>query len=274
MSDPSVLPPFISTIPDDKKEKRGWKIILETRSEAGVVSEHELTSAVGLRIVHEKMGLVLSYGQTSLGYDGLAFHEPNGGGTVIVPYVFWHGELRVGRIIQKRPLQDREKPISNLPRGFASPNEKPFAAAKREAAEETGIREDALTLFPLMGDPINPNNAFFDTAGPGEGVKFFGLEIPESLCYADVMEDTYFTVRVRKEALASNPESKAARLAEQIIGEMTFSGIDGALQSTDGFTVMGAARLALHLKVYLKLYGSVMGHKPKPPTVPYAGTRD
>lgn len=248
MSDPSVLPPFISTIPDDKKEKRGWKIILETRSEAGVVSEHELTSAVGLRIVHEKMGLVLSYGQTSLGYDGLAFHEPGGGGTVILPYAFHNGRLYVGTVAQKRPLQDREFPVENIPRGFAAPGEKPFAAAAREAGEELGIREGQLTLYPLPGNPVNPNSTFFDTAGKGEGVKFYGLEVPTDALESKI-ENEQGVLQFRASVLMPNAQSKAAKMAEQIIGQASFMPAEQALLVADGFTVIGVARLLAHLKM-------------------------
>lgn len=241
------VPPFLTPIPADKMEKRGWKTIMETRSESGVITEHELTQAVGLSIRHEKMGLELRYGQTSLGYDGLAFHEPGGGGTVIVPYAFFEGQLVVGVLQQKRPLQDREFPVRNIPRGFAAPNEKPFITAQREAGEELEFREDQLMLHSLPGDPINPNSTFFDTAGAGEGVKFYGLEIPTS-AIEDKIENEQGILTFRAGVLAPNTESRAAKVAEQILSNAYFIPAKSALLLADNFTVGGVARLLVFLE--------------------------
>ncbi len=253
MSDPSAVPPSITPIPADKMEKRGWKAFLETRSESGVITEHELREAAGLRLVQEKLGLELRYGLTPGGYDAWAFHEPGGGGAVIVPFAFMGNHVLVGLVEQKRPLQDRERPILNLPRGMAAAGERPFVTAFRETEEEMGMEESALTLTQLPGKHVNPNSTFFDTAGPEEGVKFFALPIPKPMLEkadagsAGPLAGTAQTYELKKEYLRQDPASRNARAAEQILGAR-FVPATQALLLADGFTVIGVARLLAWLE--------------------------
>lgn len=162
---------ILKQVPDTSKA--GWDVKVDHDSEGKVtkVSAHQ-----------GRMGVDVGYGQGPQGYDQWAIREPNGGGSVTVPYVVIDGELYVGAISQLRPFAGRK--ITEASRGFSLPNELHIDTAKREFGEETGAHESLSSrIHVLEGRPVNPNNTFY-IASPtkGEGVRIFGLPIkPEEV---------------------------------------------------------------------------------------------
>lgn len=176
----------------------------------------------------------LSYGLTAAGYDGWTFHEPGGGGAVIVPFVRGERGVLVGLIEQSRPHQGGR--VLQVPRGFIDPGESHAEAARRELLEEMGIGGNA-TLAELPGEPANPNSTFFETAAPGEGVRFFGLEVPRASVVGGPARMTFAAGVVD-----ASRRARRQRLAEQI-GVAVFLPWREASRLGDMFTVAGVARL-------------------------------
>lgn len=149
---------------------RGWQVLINGQPYDGKVET--------LQVTNSRYGL-LTYGKNPAGmYDSWAFHEIGGGGAVIVPFILIQGEIWIG-VVQQIRLFQSGTPVLNVPRGFLDPNEKHFEAAVRETEEETGFSQGS-RVFQLPGEPLNPNSAFFETWGDGEGVKFFAVEILQS----------------------------------------------------------------------------------------------
>lgn len=153
-------------VPDTSKA--GLNVDVERNSEGKVtqVSAHQ-----------GRMGVDVGYGQGPDGYDQWAIREPNGGGSVTVPYVVIDGELYVGAISQFRRFTGRK--ITEVSRGFSLPDETHDETSSRELGEETGAHESLSSRrYPLDGKNVNPNSTFF-IANPnkGEGVKFFALQM-------------------------------------------------------------------------------------------------
>lgn len=150
---------LIQDISDEAQAKRGW--IVEVNGEV-------VLQVRRVRLSHPKFG-ELNYGLTPPGYDGWSFHELGGGGAVTLPWSVIHKQIYVGLVRQNRHNQGGE--VWNAPRGFLDPGEKHFEAASRELAEETGLSAEG-RIDDLMGSPMNPNSAFFETASSDEGVRF------------------------------------------------------------------------------------------------------
>jgi ADP-ribose pyrophosphatase YjhB (NUDIX family) len=157
-----------NTRPLQAGDKRGWTVKIDgAEIKPNIV---EIESHFGKFVL----------GMTASGYHGWTFHEPNGGGSIIVPFVFLQGKLFIGVIYQKRPHQNIKDETRNVPRGFSLPDEKHSSTAKREFEEETGYMPPR--IHHLDGEGGNPNNAFFETWGPGEGIKTWAVEFsPEEL---------------------------------------------------------------------------------------------
>lgn len=132
----------------------------------------------------EKITITSKFGEFTYGlrpekYDGLAFHEQNGGGVIFLPYYFDSNRiLHVGLIFESRPNMG-EKPQLCAIGGFREPGESPEKSQARETLEETGLDSQAAVLLP--GLPLNPNRTLF-IADPerGEGINVFALEISEN----------------------------------------------------------------------------------------------
>jgi ADP-ribose pyrophosphatase YjhB (NUDIX family) len=215
---------LITPIPADKQDKRGWSVSLNG---APIPQVTELT------ISNPKFGVV-AYGLTSPGYDGWSFHEIGGGGSVIVPYASIEKQLYIGVLEQARHNQGGK--ILNVPRGFLDPGESHFEAAKREFTEEVGVNAP-VNVVSLPGEPMNPNSAFFETPEPEEGVKCFSVHF-----HSAQLEKSETGYRFRDGVVKPNAESKAAKLAEQILG-CRFIPYAKALQLGDMFTVAAVGRL-------------------------------
>lgn len=192
-----------------------------------------------ISIDHPKLG-TLSYGETPAGYDGWAFHEEGGGGAVTLPFSFVGGALWVGLVHQRRHNQGGD--VWNAPRGFLDPGERHADAAARELAEETGFAVDAGRVLGLPGAKGNPNSAFFETWGEGEGIGFFALEVsPDDL----TPDGEGFTFRAERVAAAQHSGGSAA--AEMIWRARFFPWAEAAGVG-DLLTNAAVARLLAWLK--------------------------
>jgi ADP-ribose pyrophosphatase YjhB (NUDIX family) len=221
---------LITNIPDEKQAKRGWTV---------KVNDVPLERVTKIELHNPNFG-TLAYGQTVPGYDGWSFHELGGGGAVVLPYACIDQQWYVGLVEQNRHNQGGK--VLNAPRGFLNPGESHFKAASRELAEEMSLR-GAPELLPGQG--VNPNSAFFETAQPGEGVKFYAMKVS-----ASALEQVDGVWRFKKGALAAeSADTKAQKVAEQILGAC-FVPLKDATSVGDMFTVAGVGRLitALLLK--------------------------
>lgn len=218
---------LVEDIRPDKQGERGWRLTVN----GGTISDVK-----HFCLANPQFGRI-EYGAAPGGaYDTWAFHEIGGGGSVTLPYALLEDDLYVGVVEQNRPNQGGK--VFNVPRGFLASGESHFRAAEREFAEEVGLVEP-FTVEELPGLPGNPNSAFFDTRGDGEGVKFFGVRIPGT-CLESVSEARRY--RLRKGMVSTDPASKAARVAEQILDTVFMPWIE-VVQLSDMFSVAGAARL-------------------------------
>lgn len=130
------------------------------------------------RLHQSRMGVTLYYGKHPGGnYDGPWIQEPGGGGVNTLPYAVdpVTGKTYIGLLSQNRPLQDEEKPVLGVPRGFVGPDETHDEAASREYREETGDVSEPVRVR-LEGDGVNPNNAFFDSRAGG--IQFYAIQVP------------------------------------------------------------------------------------------------
>lgn len=213
---------LIAPIPLDKQDKRGWSVTLN--------GEH-VPQVQSLCISNPKFGAV-NYGNTPPGYDGWSFHEIGGGGSVIVPYASINKELWIGVLEQARHNQGGK--VLNVPRGFIDPGESHFEAAHREFVEETGADPGSARVTPLPGESMNPNSAFFETPGEGEGVKCFAVQF-----HSRQLEPSDGSYVFRKGVIKA---TRAKTAAEQILG-CRFIPYAKALQLGDMFTVAAVGRL-------------------------------
>jgi 8-oxo-dGTP pyrophosphatase MutT (NUDIX family) len=214
---------LITDIP--KGQKRGWIVS---------VNDEVIEDVRSLRIEspHGKW----YYGMTPGGWDGVAVHEPGGGGSVSVPFAMVKGQLWLGMVEQVRPYQGG--PVLNLPRGYMDPGKNHFETVVQELEEEARLSASDVTIIPLPGAPCNPNSAVFVTTGSDEGVHFYAVEISERLLEFD---EESGEPRLRPDVLM--PKTKQA---EQIC-QSRFVPWSQAMESSDMFTVAGAGRLRAYL---------------------------
>lgn len=145
--------------------KPGWRLLVD--GEPVEVNKMAV-------LINDRLG-TLTYGKSPSGeYDQWAFHEAGGGGSAIVPYSIVDNQLFIGVVTQGRPLQS-DRLVANVPRGFMDPGKSHFQAASSELAEEMGLD---IPVIDLGGEGGNPNNAFFETWGENEGVKFWAVKVP------------------------------------------------------------------------------------------------
>lgn len=165
----------ISTIPEDRE--CGWTVLIDG----------EPTRVGKLEIVHEQYG-TLSYGMRPEGYDGWAFAENGGGGSISIPFARSpEGELLVGFILEPRLNMGGKRWCAIG--GFKEPGESPLSAAIRESFEEVGY-DFSDRIVQLEGAPGNFNR-LFSVSDPkqDQGVHAFGAKIPFALL--EKYEDGY-----------------------------------------------------------------------------------
>ena len=222
------LETLIKPIPAGKN--RGWQVLLNGKEVKDVQSVQ----------IKSKYGL-LSYGLTPGGYDGWSFHEAGGGGSVTVPYLYTGDkQLFIGLYEEERPNQGGR--VLNVPRGFIDPGETHFQCAARELTEEFGsIMDVAKRVFKLPGLPTNPNSAFFETWGSGEGVHFHAIQILED----EVVVGTAGIFLKMKAQLGTDAAThiKASSKIANAIACSQFIPWREAVALGDAFTQCGIARL-------------------------------
>lgn len=162
----SELTKNVTPLTEEEQAKRGWKLTVNGTEVPGVSSA---------KLTQEKMNIVVEYGKTPEGYDGITIEEAGGGGSVIIPSVVIDGQLYIGVVEENRPKAGGKQ--FNVPRGFLDPGETHFAAAKRELAEESGYTPMEDRIQDIGGEPMNPNSTFFVTKGSDKGVKPFAVQV-------------------------------------------------------------------------------------------------
>lgn len=226
---------ILGPVPDISKT--GWENSITTVNDVKKPLE-----ATFFRSKHAKLGVEVTYGQGSEGYDQWNIKEPNGGGSVIIPYLYINGELYVGANRQNRTKSGGL--VTEVPRGFSLPYETNIETAKREFEEETGVARPLVErVEPLGGKPINPNSTFFQAnARKKEGVKFFGVRIePNEVEIRRSSQDPKrrvyrFTPELQEEIKEVNEKIKPEGIR--------FFHASLLSQTSDGFTLQAIARLA------------------------------
>lgn len=222
---------FLGALPEGRTP--GWKLLVN-----------------GKELMAEVVELVSKFGVFRWGFNGAydtwGFEEPGGGGSVLVPYFRDEkGLLWVGVVKQPRPYQAAE-PVFNLPRGFLDPGQSHFQAAVNEGTEELGLQESQ-RVFLLDGEPGNPNNTFFVTAGTtpeGElnGIRFWGVRFSLS----EVEQDGE-VFRFREGVVAATTKD-----AERIMGSLfipwTKAARVGCMMSNTGVVRLVAMQALGNLK--------------------------
>jgi myo-inositol-1(or 4)-monophosphatase len=216
---------------------KGWKVT----SQETPASQPAAVQSSYLELKHEGMGVKVKYGIGPEGYDRIVIREKNGGGSVIIPYLYINGELYVGANRAGRSATGGL--VTEVPRGFSLPKESHEETAKREFQEETGVKESlANRIHDLGGKPVNPNSTYFvANARQREGVKLFGLEVhPDEVEVrrdsADPKRRIYkFTPELQGEIKEKNEKIKAEGIR--------FVHVDLLRNTNDGFTHMAMARL-------------------------------
>ena len=127
--------------------------------------------------------------------------------------------------------------------GFVDHGEAHHQAARREFAEETGLKATALTVTPLEGEPANPNSAFFETMGADEGVHFYGVELDQQ-----DLELRNGDLVVRDTLLERAPRATSERFAEMISG-LHFIHWTKAARLQDMLTNAAVSRLQGYLRL-------------------------
>lgn len=215
-------------ISEEKQASRGWTIALNGERVGRVTS---------LTMEQEKMNIKITYGVRPEGYDAPIIKEAGGGGSVIVPFVKVNGEIFVGLVEENRGTCGGM--VLNIPRGFLQPGETHFQTAKREIEEETGYQKVEKNLYPLEGNLMNPNSAFFVTDTPDKGVKAFKLPVESSevkiLTDSEKPEDRIYEF---------NPEviKPVSKIGERVL-QSKFCHWRKALEVQDMFSVAAVGRL-------------------------------
>lgn len=153
---------LVSPVPVGKQ--RGWTVEID-----GVPS-----NAAHIRLSNPKVG-VLEYGLRPEGFDGWAFAENGGGGSISIPFTRDEDDnVLIGVIIEDRKNMGGKQPCAIG--GFVDPGESHMDAALREQLEEADLIAE---VSPLKGLPGNSNRLLF-VADPtaDQGVHPFGVEIP------------------------------------------------------------------------------------------------
>jgi 8-oxo-dGTP pyrophosphatase MutT (NUDIX family) len=235
--------------PIPRAHRRGWRLRV-WNDEQG--EWQEMAPAL-LEAVHDRIGVVLSYGMGAQpeDFDRFVLRQPGGGGVVVVPYLETADGVYVGLIEEVRRLAGG--PMWLLPRGVGDDGESAREAGRREFTEETGLPSSlGNRLHELPGKPMNPDPAFFE-ANPrrGEGVRFFGL--PFRLEEVSIRRDTKVASRriytlvplVPSTSGRSNQADDALSIRSR---GLTFVHIDMLCHVSDSFTQIGAFRLELALR--------------------------
>ncbi len=227
-----VNPELIRPILPEEQQQRGWQLTLDGK----VVPD---VSHLTLR--NARMGLEVHYGKRE-GYDGVLIHEPGGAGSVPIPFVIWKRQLWIGLVKELR--KNMGGMVLDAPGGFLDPGETHFGTAKREFEEEVGVAQMQI-LITALGEPANPNRAWFDTSREEEGAHFYPIEFQSRHVERGVPEPEDEVPFLRfKEGVIKPVEG--ARAAEKIYG-CRFYRWTVAAQKSDLFANAMFSRLLVYL---------------------------
>jgi hypothetical protein len=211
---------------------RGWQwqvnaIPVEDLLQAHAsVHQHAAQSLQWITATNAQVGITYTYGLhpnalPSGPYDGMWKREYGGGGSVVAAYVE-EPETRqifVGMLWQRRALHMANGPVLAVPRGFAAVEEQKAPSfhfspdelkrihqqtALMELTEEMVEGQFRLEMLEQLGPPVNMNNADVDTAGEGEGVYFYRIELPWS--YVEAISPGVLVLKTGREATHSMQE--------------------------------------------------------------------
>lgn len=178
----------------------------------------------------------LTYGVRPEGYDGWAFAQEGGGGSVTIPYTRTPGgTLLVGLIFEDRPNLGGKQWCAIG--GFKDPGETHADAGLREFFEEVGVDPNEFAPRPLAGMPAVPDRLFWQ-ADPdeGEGNHFYAVRIPFELLQQYTDGNYGFSENVPLEARKT--------IIAKGEGCVRFMPVNTAIQKTpDCIAGMGIARL-------------------------------
>lgn len=194
----------------------------------------------GARFFNPKREIEWRLGRRSDGYVGVIGHEAGGGGTVIIPFAFYRGQLWIGLLTQERKTQGGN--VLNVPRGYLDPKKTHFQNALEEMQEETGVSVGESRIIDLSScaKPANPNSANYDTSRESEGVRFYAVEFDsEELGIGEVVEDRIFSLCFKPEIIKPVSGDKDA---ERIFG-CRFYSWQTAVAVSDMFTNAALIRL-------------------------------
>lgn len=216
----------------EAQTKRGWKLEIN-----GVEHKEPIET---VKLFNGKMGVEVLYGQRPEGYDGFVLKEPGGGGAVTIPYYIHDGNIYIGVVEEARPTctDGSTEKVLNVPRGFLTPGETHFEAAKRELAEEAGYEPIEKRIVQLEGKPQNPNSTFFVT-GKDKGVKMYGVKLQDSEISIARDSDNPTKREFKFDKAIIKPISKMG----ERIGASKFIHWTEAVSQIDMFTVAGVARI-------------------------------
>lgn len=242
-----VNPEIIRPLTAEEEKKRGWRVEL-TIGDGNISDITALTS--GLRLYNEKMGIEIRYGMRAEGYDGILFHEPSGGGSVLIPYVIHEGELYIGLVEERRKNMGGN--VLDAPGGFIDPGETPFETATREFEEETGATADKNKVIDLNEyyEPANSNRAIVDTSRKGEGAHFYAIEFTKEQVELSANLELGVPILLFKKGSIKPVENNKG--AEKIFGCRFYPWHIAATRS-DMFANAMFSRLAAHLVLTGKL---------------------
>jgi len=245
----------VSPLTDEQLGKRGWGVRINGEVRPDVRS---------IDVENAEIGWEFYYGMRPEGHDGIVFRERKGGGSVVLPYTWWDGQIFVGVLLEDRFLQGGRVP--NAPRGALDEGETHIVAAERELREEledAGISRDQVgPIEELFLGGVNPFPSIVDTRGDQEGNHFFAAFVDPARLYktggvrTSWLEFREFTTRplysgksheqihafifVRWDSfiLAGDPMKKDAEIDS--LGPFSYD-------ARDGLTVTAVAVLLAHL---------------------------
>jgi hypothetical protein len=232
-----IMSEIIKPIPTEFKP--GWSIVTQQTPEAEPIP----LDTAKLEATQTRMQVQVSYGQGPEGYDRFIIKEPNGGGSVTIPYVEIEGDIYIG--VNRVGRSATGGSVLEVPRGFSLPIESHKITAQREVLEETGIKESLVErVKDLGGKPVNPNSTFFEANHrKDEGVKFFGLALkPDEVISAQRHSTEDPTRRVYK--FTPELQGEITEANERIKPEgIRFFHADLLRNTNDGFTQIAIARI-------------------------------
>lgn len=190
---------------------------------------------------NDRLGVTIEYGQGKDGYDQWVIVEPNGGGSVTVPYVWIQGELYVGVQKQQRNLNGPGF-TTEVPRGLSQVGETHARAAGRETAEETGVDKSlVMRIQPLGTRSTSPNTAHYKTdTRHGQGVHYFQLPLyPEDVQVRHSGNTPLTTVYTLQPSLQGEIREVNEKINPAGLRFLHWS----LLSQTDAFTSVGIIRI-------------------------------